>query len=245
MAPRWIENAGRFYRFSRSWSPYARTYFSQEGEDILLSRLFSGQRKGFYVDVGAHHPERFSNTLWAYRRGWSGINIDASTTAVQALKKHRPRDVNLQLAVSDQTGSMELFEFQEPALNTVQSKRRDFIEEFTEFSATSTIVKTATLAQILEQHLHPANTTIDFMSIDVEGNEAAVLASNDWGRFHPRVVVLEVLGRTLSELGGSDEVAFLSQRGYTPVAMLYHSVLFVSDDQLTAAHWGADHRGGS
>ncbi|MFT4801330.1 MAG: hypothetical protein ACI93N_001101, partial [Flavobacteriaceae bacterium] len=40
--------------------------YSQEGEDILLNRIFNPQvnASGFYVDVGAHHPERFSNTFY-------------------------------------------------------------------------------------------------------------------------------------------------------------------------------------
>ncbi|MBT4660564.1 MAG: hypothetical protein HOG73_06280 [Candidatus Marinimicrobia bacterium] len=41
---------------------HAGTYYSQEGEDILLNRIFGKQRDGFYVDVGSHHPRRFSNT---------------------------------------------------------------------------------------------------------------------------------------------------------------------------------------
>ena len=55
---------------------YQKSY-SQEGEDILLSRIFRNQKKGFYVDIGAHHPTRFSNTYYFYKLGWRGINIDA------------------------------------------------------------------------------------------------------------------------------------------------------------------------
>ena len=36
--------------------------YSQEGEDMILNRIFEGKREGFYVDIGAHHPSRFSNT---------------------------------------------------------------------------------------------------------------------------------------------------------------------------------------
>ncbi|MFM5945106.1 MAG: hypothetical protein ACKO9G_17365, partial [Dolichospermum sp.] len=37
--------------------------YSQEGEDMILRRLFAKQSDGFYVEVGAHHPKRFSNTF--------------------------------------------------------------------------------------------------------------------------------------------------------------------------------------
>jgi hypothetical protein len=54
---------------------YATKSYSQEGEDMILQRMFGEKKHGFYVDVGAHHPRRFSNTYSFYRRGWSGINI--------------------------------------------------------------------------------------------------------------------------------------------------------------------------
>ena len=50
--------------------------FSQEGEDLILNRFLGKKEKGFYVDIGAHDPKRFSNTNIFYERGWTGINID-------------------------------------------------------------------------------------------------------------------------------------------------------------------------
>ena len=55
---------------------YHSLVFSQEGEDGVLDRLFGGKPHGFYVDVGSHHPQRYSNTYLFYLRGWHGINID-------------------------------------------------------------------------------------------------------------------------------------------------------------------------
>ena len=36
--------------------------FSQEGEDVFLIDFFKDNNRGFYVDVGAFHPFRISNT---------------------------------------------------------------------------------------------------------------------------------------------------------------------------------------
>ena len=68
---------------------YAEKSWSQEGEDMILLRFFEYRRDGFYVDVGAHHPRRFSNTCALYRRGWHGINIDATPGAMQAFRRER------------------------------------------------------------------------------------------------------------------------------------------------------------
>src|SRR4051812_44497014 len=80
---------------------YRLDSWAQEGEDLVLRRFFEGQKKGFYVDVGAHHPHQYSNTFWFYRRGWRGINIDAMPGCMEGFEQHRPGDVNLELAVSD------------------------------------------------------------------------------------------------------------------------------------------------
>src|SRR5215831_16999070 len=43
-------------------------HYSQDGEDIVLNRLLGERGEGFYVDIGAHHATRFSNTFSLYRR---------------------------------------------------------------------------------------------------------------------------------------------------------------------------------
>jgi len=74
---------------------YALKSYSQEGEDMILRRLFEKQLTGFYVDVGAHHPKRFSNTYFFYKQGWHGINIDAMPGSMKLFEKIRPRDILL------------------------------------------------------------------------------------------------------------------------------------------------------
>src|SRR4051812_23180628 len=73
--------------------------FAQEGEDRLLLRLLEGAPAGFYVDVGAHHPQRFSTTFAFYLAGWRGINIDPRSGTRALFDRIRPRDINLELAV--------------------------------------------------------------------------------------------------------------------------------------------------
>ena len=53
-----------------------RPAYAQFGEDQVLDELVGTKTRGFYVDVGAHHPHRLSNTHLLYVRGWWGINID-------------------------------------------------------------------------------------------------------------------------------------------------------------------------
>ena len=79
---------------------YMNPSYSIEGEDrIVRALLWEKHDKGFYVDVGAHHPFRFSNTYLFYTQGWSGINIDATPGSMKAFNKYRPRDINLEVGV--------------------------------------------------------------------------------------------------------------------------------------------------
>lgn len=50
-------------RFGPPFLFYKKSY-AQEGEDLVVNRLLEGKKDGFYVDVGAHHPYRFSNTYF-------------------------------------------------------------------------------------------------------------------------------------------------------------------------------------
>ena len=90
---------------------YMNPSYSIEGEDrIVRTLLWRKHDKGFYVDVGAHHPFRFSNTYLFYTQGWSGINIDATPGSMKAFNKYRPRDINLEVGVGRgrKTGGGEL-----------------------------------------------------------------------------------------------------------------------------------------
>src|SRR5690348_6806843 len=79
---------------------YRMESYSQQGEDLILRILFSHVDRGFFVDVGAFEPRQFSNTYFFYRRGWRGINIDATPGTVSAFNKLRPRDINVEAAVA-------------------------------------------------------------------------------------------------------------------------------------------------
>jgi hypothetical protein len=94
------------WRCTPSWlrervaPPFAIRSYSQEGEDRVLAHVLDIGRRdpGFYVDVGAHHPQRFSNTYAFYLAGWRGLNIEPRPGSLSLFQRLRPRDINLNLA---------------------------------------------------------------------------------------------------------------------------------------------------
>lgn len=206
---------------------YAVRSYSQEGEDMILRRIFEHQSKGFYVDVGAHHPKRFSNTYYFCRQGWSGINIDAMPGSMKLFKRLRPSDVNLEIPVGSDSKRLTYFVFNEPALNGFDARlshQRD--SSGNAFFIVKTMdLETRSLASILDEFL-PPNTAIDFLSIDVEGLDLDVLQSNNWYKYRPAVVLVEILESTLSELFSSDINVFMEGHGYKVYAKAVNTVIY-------------------
>jgi FkbM family methyltransferase len=205
---------------------YAKGSYSQEGEDMLLDRFLVHRHSGFYVDVGAHHPKRLSNTYRLYRRGWMGLNIDANPGSMALFRKIRPRDINIEAAVSFTRQELTYYIFNEPALNTFSKDLA--LERVSEIYSIIEEVKilTVPLWQLLDQHI-PAGTVIDMLTVDVEGLDYDVLRSNDWGRYSPEFILVECLGALTLEQASSDPVAqLLFGQQYSIVAKTMNTVLF-------------------
>ncbi len=218
-------------RIAEMADPFVRLSWSQEGEDMILRRMFGEQNFGFYVDVGAHHPFRFSNTCCFYRRGWRGINIDADPAAVEAFRRARPRDFNLSLGVLESPGKCAFHVFSDPALNTFDEELARQREKLTGYRVLEKReVVTDRLDSILARYL-PKDMAIDVLNVDAEGRDLEVLRSNDWERFRPRCVLVEARIGGLDELGSDPTYIFLSEQGYRLYAKTVNTLIYVRADE--------------
>lgn len=205
---------------------YAMRSYSQEGEDMILRRFFDGHNEGFYIDVGAHHPIRFSNTYFFYRLGWRGITIEPNPDAALAFSLFRRRDVHVQAGVGDIVGKMHYWCFDEPALNTFdEALMRERLSETRYRVLETKIVVVDRLDAILDRYL-PANQNINFMSIDVEGTDLQVLKSNNWNRYRPTLVLVEALAWTLHSAKTHPVDLFMCDIGYTMVAKTHNTLFY-------------------
>jgi hypothetical protein len=86
--------------------------YSQSGEDMIV-RFFLNQIKKpsklLWLDIGAHHPTHLSNTAIFYNEGKRGINIEPNPFLIRAFIKHRVRDINLNVAIADKSGTMDFY----------------------------------------------------------------------------------------------------------------------------------------
>jgi len=224
---RFIRKIADFYGYY--FDGYAQKSYSQEGEDMILQRFFGKQNDGFYVDVGAHHPKRFSNTYLFYKKGWNGINVDAMPNSMKRFNRSRPRDINIEKPISKKKQILTYYGFNEPALNgfskELSEERNGKDGYFIEFTRD---IETCTLEEILDNNL-PENQEIDFLSIDVEGWDFEVLKSNNFEKYRPKVILIELLESSLSSIKNNERYKFLKKQNYIVYAKAVNTVIFIEE----------------
>lgn len=202
--------------------------YAQDGEDVALDSFYEGKKgyRGFFVDIGAHHPVRFSNTWMFYRKGWRGINIDPTPGSMIWFRRLRSGDLNLEIGVGAKSGELKFHCFNDPALNTFDEKVAASRNTGKPYKIIKTVsVPIAPLSEILEKHLPPGRK-IDFFSIDVEGFDLEVLKSNDWGKFSPDFVLVEDTTFQLENPTASEIYNYLKINGYSMVASLRRTIIY-------------------
>jgi FkbM family methyltransferase len=194
--------------------------WAQDGEDLFLDEGLPSE--GFFVDVGAHHPDRFSVTRKLSDKGWVGVNIDVSPDFTALFAARRPRDINVRSLVGTR-GEGEFWHFDEAALSTLDAQRAEQLvaEGWRLGSRESLPVRT--LTDILDSVGTPA--TIDLLSVDVEGADLDVLMSLDWRtrRVSRCLVELAVPACAVAE---HPIAVFLAERGLSPSRVWGRSCLF-------------------
>ena len=162
--------------------------YAQNCEDVILERAFKGKRDGFYIDVGAGSPTVDSVSCHFYGKGWQGINIEPEPRSFALLVRHRPRDVNLNVALGER-GETRLL-YVGGALSTLDANTaRGHASAGAVRDAEAVRVNVTTLARVCETHC--GDRAIDFLKIDVENWELQVINGGNWARYRPRVVLVE------------------------------------------------------
>ncbi len=163
--------------------------YAQFGEDVMLRRFFDNQTTGFFIDVGAGDPVIDSVTLHFSLSGWTGINVEPLPDAYQQLLRARPKDINLNVALSSRSATLEFaVNHNAPGLSTTTA---DLIQEYERqgHHLERIRVPACTLADVVREHC-PARK-VDFLKLDAEGHEAEIIRGADLSAWRPRVIVIE------------------------------------------------------
>jgi FkbM family methyltransferase len=171
--------------------------YSQHGQDLYVYETFfkNFAAKGCFVEIGAYDGVTLSNTLLFERHlGWPGLCIEPLPSAFEKLRMNRSA-VCVNCAVSDTDGVADFVDVDVPKYGKMYSGLRDEYDprqiEFMEsYASDAKLLKVPTrrLADILDEH---GIGSIDYMSIDTEGNELKILRSIDLEARDIRVLSVE------------------------------------------------------
>lgn len=192
--------------------------YSQCQEDLILDRLVHYKKNGFYVDIGAYDPIRFNNTMRFYKRGWYGINIEPGISQWKNIAAKRPKDINLNIGVGLKKDSLTYYSIDPPTLSTFQQNQAQAYIKQGFHLLEKVRILVFPLKNIFRKYAK--EKYIDFISIDVEGMEMQVLASNDWKIFRPHFICIESADYSKTNKGRDNYehiCTFLKKVGYTKV----------------------------
>ena len=204
--------------------------YAQNFEDVLLWRALRSVKCGFYIDVGAAHPDIDSITRAFYDRGWSGLNVEPTDEYFMRLSAARPRDTNLQIVLGEQRGHAELLVVEGTGLSTLDAEAGASLAK-AGWAGSPRICPMDTLAELCARHAPPV---IHFLKIDVEGAERAVLAGADFTRYRPWVAVVEATAPMSTVPSHADWEPALLRAGYRFVWFDGLNRFYIAEEQANA-----------
>ena len=202
-----------YYMYYRPKIFLPKKSYSMFGEDLIINKIFKNKKKGIYVDIGCYHPIEGSNTYLLFKKGWRGINIDLNKTSIDLFKKARKKDINLNLAISNKSKKIKYYYRKNiNMLNTINLKfaKNNFLKGFK-----TSFIQSNTLNSVLKKtHF---SKRIDFLNLDIEGNEINALKSLDFKKYSPKVICIEMHktpGRNKKNQLENSLYKFLRKKGY-------------------------------
>ena len=182
--------------------------FSQFGEDLFIAEFFANQKEGKYVDLGAFHPNRLSNTYLLFKKGWSGTNIDLNPITIDLFNLARKNDDNICCLMAGKENLLKDVYFEDwSAANSITSNKN--LSERKQ-------MKTKTFESLIYKNF-------DFLNIDLEGHDYEILQTIDLRKFNPKLICIEILENCSDKENIFD---FLKQFNYSFIKNLGPSYFF-------------------
>ncbi|MDB5305913.1 MAG: hypothetical protein JWO38_115 [Gemmataceae bacterium] len=205
-----------------------RLSFAQQGEDLVVDSLFGALKVGkpSYLDIGAYEPIRSNNTYLFYRKGGRGVLVEPNLALTPKLRRKRPGDVVIEAGIGvDDATEADYYMLSDEQLNTFDKEQADRLIGETTIKL-ERVVKMPLLNvnRVIAEHFGGAAP--DYLSIDVEGLDLAILKTLDYARFRPKIICAEtVITGTLKHTTETTE--FLGSKGYVVRGMTHPNTIFL------------------
>jgi len=210
----------------------AKGHFGQYAEDVIVRKQFPKRKQdGRYLDIGAYHPFRFSNTAYLWMKGWSGVNVDANPKSIELFNSIRKGDTNICAAIVPQADI-------DQGLTEIELRLPRERDERSGISATGTLDEriaeqgemTDTLkvpAKSVQQILNASDLrNLDYLNIDVEGLDEQIIADFDFDSCQPKVITIEDYAPNLAAAATTPTAKRLEAHGYELFARMGPTSVF-------------------
>tara|TARA_A100000164_G_scaffold373235_1_gene403959 strand:- start:74 stop:820 length:747 start_codon:yes stop_codon:yes gene_type:complete len=207
----------------------SKKLYSNWGIDLLVKDILKKKKRGIYIDVGCHHPLINNNTNMLYKNGWKGINIDLDFNSIDMFNYFRPKDDNILSALSNKKGQANLYFFHNRAAkNTISKSRGTGARSIKK-------IEVNTLDNIIKNSKFKIKD-IDFLSIDVEGNELNVLKGLNFKKYRPKIISIEFIKPNIKEfyqhnikdIEKSNIYKFMISKKYKLINWVHDDLVFIS-----------------
>jgi FkbM family methyltransferase len=200
--------------------------FSHYGEDLIIFHLLRERRQkgilGIYIDIGAFDPCLFSNTRLLYMNGYRGINIEANPDRIETFRQIRKEDINIHAVVSKDNREVLFLQYPTEGTNRLVELSEINLRNIRGENPTrQTRMKASTPHDLLSPHVKP-NSMIDFLNIDCEGEDFAVIQSIDLNQYRPYVIAIEAY----DDIQREQVIRYLQDQGYTKVSQNILTLIF-------------------
>jgi FkbM family methyltransferase len=213
----------------------AHVSYAQFGEDLVAASLFHSieVERPTYLDVGAFEPIKYNNTYLFYRRGARGVLVEPNVEVTPKLRAERPGDTVLVAGIgTDDAPEADYYVMSHPELNTFDRAQAERLDREHGLKIVRVIrMPLLNINRVIADHFGGAAP--DFLSIDIEGLDYAVLKTLDFARFRPKVVCAETL-ITATLQHNPETTKLLAENGYEVRGMTYPNVLYM-DRRLLGA----------
>ncbi len=165
--------------------------YSQSNEEQYIIEAVNHIQNGVFLEIGAYHPFKFSNTRALVERGWSGVYVEPMDDLMLQFENEYGYNDNIQLikkAVATHTGNVTFYDSHGDAIGTIDSAHADKWAKGWNVEYSQKVVPCVTVADLIDECKFDH---FDFVSIDVEGVDLQILQQFDFAKINTTAVIVE------------------------------------------------------
>ncbi|MEJ2724564.1 MAG: FkbM family methyltransferase [Deltaproteobacteria bacterium] len=214
----------------------AKKSYAQCGEDLIANFILDALKilKPCYLDIGAYHPTRLSNTYLLYRKGCHGVCVEPDPDLYDQIKSKRKRDVCLNVGIgTGQEAHADFYVMSSKTLNTFSKEEAERYQSYGSERIVKVIqIPLVSVNNVIQEYFSDCP---NFVSLDAEGLDRPILKTFNFSRFRPEIFCIETLtyAEDKSERKISEIIDLMIKEGYFVCADTYINTIFVEKEAWT------------